>query len=117
MSYDDSFHEVEWRDEERAALDALPRERAASRRLRDRTRAALRQDGTLRPRRFVSGRVIPLSLAASVFFVAGGIVGYAIARSEVAAPAGDATSPSRVALDTNEQVPPARDSVRHVVWF
>ena len=116
MRYEDSFDEVEWREDERAALDALPRERAGSARLRERTTAALRNDGTLRPARRLLRAIIPLSLAASLFFVAGGIVGYAIARRSVVSPADDAPSTNRVALDTNVQAP-ATDSVRHVVWF
>ena len=116
MRYDDSFDEVEWREDERAALDALPRERGGSGRLRERTTAALRNDGTLRPARPLLLTIIRLSLAASLFFVAGGIVGYAIARRGVASPAGDGPTSNRVALDTSVQAP-ATDSVRHVVWF
>ena len=117
MRYDDSFDEVEWRDDERAALNALPRERAGSWRLREQTTAALRNDGTLRARRPLLRAMVPLALAASLLFAAGGIVGYAIARRSVAAPAGDEATASRVALDTSVQTPPATDSVRHVVWF
>ncbi len=118
MRYDESFDEPEWREHERAALDALPRERPGTHLLRERTLRALRRDGMLRPRSSALRRVGLYGLAASVVFVAGGIAGSAVALRTTESGGGEPRRATRVALDTSSQTEfTVADSVRHVVWF
>lgn len=113
----DEFTEDDWTPEERALLASLPTERTASDALKRRTMDALHSRRLLGTRTTTAPkRILALVAAASLIFITGALVGYAVAQrstkpvdatrtatSQDVARAGGAT--------TNN--PPAR----HVVWY
>lgn len=113
----ESFDQNEWTAEERAQLDALPRELAPPRELKTRTIRALRGGGHLRPARDISLRVVAgLLLAASLVFAAGALVGYTAAQRRTTIRENAATPGQRevARVDSDTTAAPA---VRHVVWY
>ena len=111
----ESSDESEWTPEERARLDALPRELAPRPEVKTRTILALRRNGHLRPAREISVRTVAgLLLAASLVFSAGAFVGYMAAQRRAAKPDTAATAPQHDVAHVDSDT---TSTVRHVVWY
>jgi hypothetical protein len=112
-----SFDESDWTADERARLTALSSERIPPSALKQRTVRALHDRALLgRPARISTLRIVGLLLAASIVFVAGAFVGYAVANRR---PTG-ATEPlvaSTRAVAQLDSVDSATRKARHVVWY
>lgn len=113
--HDESMDEGEWTTEDRSLLAALPAERIPSHEMKQGTLDAARAAGYLVPlSRGKLARTIALFAAASLIFVTGTMVGYALARR--------ASPPANAARSTNDvtnvrgftiTIEPRRD----VVWY
>jgi len=110
---DDERHSADdWTTLEKSRLDSLPRARTPSDLLKTRTVVELRQRGLVTHRASASvSRAALIVVAASLVFVAGGVVGYRLALTRVEAQA-------RLATVAPESEPDARSAnAEHVVWF
>ena len=113
----ESFDELEWTPEERARLDALPRELAPRPELKAKTMLALRNDGLLgAARRFSPRAIAAMLLAASLLFSAGALVGYAAGERRAEARV-EVTPVAQRDLASIDSVKTSPASVRHVVWY
>ena len=115
MQHDD-LGDVEWTEAELAQLTALPSERASGELLRARTIQALRDRELLVSRNRSARQWVAGIAAAALVFAAGGLAGYRLALSRLAASGATA----RVAAQVQQtDVPNAGEPTeeRHVVWF
>lgn len=82
MATHDEFNDEKWTPDEKALFAALPREHTPSADLKARTTEAVRHqlDATTFDRRS-SRRALILAAAASLIFVAGAVVGFAVAKT------------------------------------
>lgn len=116
-THDESLNDGEWTIEERSRLATLPVERMPSYDMRQRTLEAAQAAGYVVPRsRAKLARTIALLAAASLIFVTGTMVGYALARR--ASLAADASRTTKDVTVSNVRgftitVEPRRD----VVWY
>jgi hypothetical protein len=109
---DDEHNSSEWTLPERSRLDALPRARVPSDLLKTRTLAALRERKLARRRpRSVIAKGVWLAVAASLVFVAGGLVGYRVALTRVE------TQARLAVVSTESPAPRLTNTTEHVVWF
>jgi hypothetical protein len=116
MNTDDESVSEQWTPEDSARLASLPRERIPPHELKRRTMEAARSAGYLRstPRR--AGLTLALIAAASLIFVAGALLGYALARR--ATPESRTTASTRTdGLASTQGFNIQVDSGRHVVWY
>ena len=113
-THDESMSE--WTEDDAARLAALPRERIQPHDLKRRTLAAARSAGYLRSRPKRVGLTIALAAAASAIFVAGTLLGYALARRAAPQPKTTASTHSD-GLASTQGFRINTDTGRHVVWY
>jgi len=112
----DEFNEHEWTVEERAMFASLPEERIPPAALKTRTREAIRRSGLIATQTvWAPRRALALIAAASLIFVAGALIGYAMAQRSAKrlddARVANRQEVARAVSDTNSQ------PKRHVVWY
>ena len=116
MSLHDESMNDGWTPDEAERLAALPLERIPPHDLKRRTIEAARSAGHLRSRPTYIRRSVALLVAASAIFVAGTLLGYALARRATPQPKTTAATRSD-GLAFTQSFKINSDSGRHVVWY
>ena len=116
MDTHDQFIEDDWTPEERALLASLPRERIPSSQLKTRTTDLIRRGGSFERPRVAFRRSVALIAAACLIFIAGTLVGYAVAR-RATLPSDEARNGTRQAVAKTESETPTNPPTRNVIWY
>lgn len=115
MATHDEFTEDDWMPEERALLSSLSRERIPPHGLKARTIDAVRHRAFSERRPAMpTKRVLAFLAASSLIFIAGALVGFAVAQRS-AKPVDDSRMATREAVAQN--VKPDSQPTRHIVWY